>query len=307
MSLDAALRDLQEQDPLATPVDLEDLLERKMPAREWLLEGLIQERDLGMIHAFRGVGKSRVAHGIAIAVAGGGQFLRWKATRPAGVLLVDGELPREELQEMLASAVAGGDPEPTAPLRILSADVSEAPLLSLSSDEGRDQMERHLDGISLLILDSISTLCRGAGPENDAESWDEMQSWLLRLRRRGLSTLFLHHDGKGKSQRGTSKREDVLSTVVQLIHPSDYRPSEGARFELHYQKARGIIGEAAAPFEAMLQTDPNGRAIWTWRNLEDAMAIRARHLSDEGLKQREIARELGIGLGTVNRALKRMK
>lgn len=301
----ASKLDAWRRQEFATPVELLDLLKLEMPPREWLLEGLIQVRDLAMIHAFRGVGKSRVSHGLAIAVAGGGTFLRWRAPVPRGVLLVDGELPREDLQSRLAEAVEAADREPSAPLRVLSADLSDAPLPSLIIPEGRQRVERGLDGVTLLILDSISTLCGGAGPENDAESWESMQTWLLDLRRRGLTVMLIHHDGKGGRQRGTSKREDVLSTVLQLKRPSDYKPSQGARFEVHFTKSRGLVGEAAEPFEASLATGPEGRSVWGLRNLEDSMAVRVRELSKEGLTQREIAKDLGCGVATVNRALKR--
>jgi len=159
--------------------------------------------------------------------------------------------------------------------------------------------------VSLLILDAISTLCSGAGPENDAKSWEEMELWLLKLRRRGISVLLVHHDGKSGGQRGTSKREDVLSQVVQLKRPADYVASEGARFEVHFTKSRGLVGEAVAPIEVRLGPDVNGCDRWTWQAIEDAQAIMVKKLCDDGLKQREVAEELGIGLATVNRALKR--
>lgn len=41
-----------------------------------------------------------------------------------------------------------------------------------------------------------------------------MQRWLLELRRKGVSTLFVHHDGKGDTLRGASKREDIASQVI---------------------------------------------------------------------------------------------
>jgi hypothetical protein len=289
----------------AQPVELGDLLAADYPPREWLLKDLFQVRDLGMVHAFRGVGKSRFVHGLAVAVASGGGFLRYRAPQPRGVLLVDGELPREDLQKMLAQAVAASDRTPTKPLRVLSADLSGAPLRSLATEAGRRQVGAYLDGISLVILDSISTLCPGSGPENDAESWEEMQVWLLDLRRCGITVLLVHHDGKGGNQRGTSKREDVLSQVVQLRRPKEYRSSEGARFEVHLTKSRGVIGDAAEPFETQLVAGPDGAVTWTWRPLEDVVATQALALADEGLSQRDIAQELGIGLGTVNRALRR--
>jgi hypothetical protein len=293
-----------------------------MEPRDWLLAGLMQERDLAMLHAWRGLGKSRIAHGIAYAVATGGAFLRWRAPRARGVLLVDGELPREDLQRMLAQAVMAADAPDAcdahidpqamhrigrAPLRVLSSDLCGAPLRSLATPEGRQQIEEALDGCSLLILDSISTLCPGIGPENDAESWEEMQGWLLALRRNGNSVLLIHHDNRSGGQRGTSKREDVLSTVIQLRQPPDYRTAEGCRVEIKYSKARGIVGEEAEPFEAALGSGPNGRPVWTWRRLEDVTAERARQLRDDGLSQREIAVELGIHQSSVSRALRRAK
>lgn len=291
----------------AHPVELGDLLAMKLLPRQWLLTGLLQKRDLGLIHAFRGIGKSRFVHSLAVAASSGGTFLRYSAPEPQSVLLVDGELPREDLQKMLAQAVAAGDKEPGAPLHILSADLSGEPLHSLATDAGRAQIERHLDGVSLLILDAITTLCPGAGPENDSQSWETMQSWLLELRRQDVTVLLVHHDGKSGVQRGTSKREDVLSQIVQLKRPSDYRASEGARFEVHLTKSRGITGDDAEPFEAWLRTGPEGQSQWMLRLIEDAMAAAVKALADEGYSQREIAKELDKGVATVNRALKRAK
>ena len=291
----------------ARPVDLQTLLSADLPPRKWLIEGFMQERDLAMVHAYRGIGKSRFTHGLAVATASGGEFLRFSAPIPKGVLIVDGELPREDLQKMLAQALAASQVKPTAPLKILSADLSEAPVRSLASDAGREQVERYLDDVSLLILDSITTLCPGAGPENDAESWEKMQSWLLELRRGGFSVLLVHHEGKSGGQRGTSKREDVLSQVVQLKRPGDYEAREGARFEVHFTKSRGLVGDAVTPIEVRLAEGPNGVGEWTWQTMEDAQAIMVKKLTGDGMSQREIAKELDIGVGSVNRALKRSR
>jgi len=78
--------------------------------------------------------------------------------------------------------------------------------------------------------------------------------------------LFIHHSGKGGAQRGTSRKEDVLDTVIALRRPEDYSPAEGARFEVHFEKARGFAGEEAEPFEAALTG-----AGWAVCKLEDAL------------------------------------
>ena len=131
-----------------------------------------------------------------------------------------------------------------------------------------------------------------------------MQSWLLDLRRRGLSVLLIHHAGKTGVQRGTSRREDVLDTVIALKRPKDYEPEDGARFEIHFTKHRGFAGEDAAPIEAKLDTDGLGRAHWEVVDLGDKQAAEIRELKDDGLSIREIAVRLGISKGKVERRLK---
>ncbi len=156
-----------------------------------------------------------------------------------------------------------------------------------------------LDGAEFLVLDNLSTLVNG-GRENDAESWVGMQGWLLRLRRRGMSVLLIHHAGRGENARGTSKREDILDTVTHLKRPSDYQIEEGARFEVHLTKCRCVFGDDAAPFEAKMETR-DGASLWTVREMKDVQADQVAAMTTDGMSSREIADELGIGKSTVNR------
>lgn len=84
----------------------------------------------------------------------------------------------------------------------------------------------------------------------------------------GKSVLFIHHSGKGGQQRGSSRREDVLDTVIALRRPADYDPKNGAVFEVHFEKARGICGDAVVPFEARLLVNENQGQIWSTKSLE---------------------------------------
>ena len=95
-----------------------------------------------------------------------------------------------------------------------------------------------------------------------------MQEWALEQRRAGRSVAFVHHAGKGGQQRGTSRREDVLDTVIALRKPADHKPDQGARFELHYEKSRGFYGNDAKPFELLSAwlAGPNATfRMRTWR------------------------------------------
>jgi putative DNA primase/helicase len=137
-------------------------------------------------------------------------------------------------------------------------------------------LEQYLDDGDLLILDNLSSLT-AALRDNDPDSWTAIQLWLLRLRRRGISVIIVHHAGKGGDQRGTSRREDVIDTSICLQHPSDYDPTQGARFEVHIVKGRGLHGAPARAFEARLETRGD-QAVWTVNPVEDVETARVKAL-----------------------------
>jgi putative DNA primase/helicase len=126
-------------------------------------------------------------------------------------------------------------------LQILTADLIDMGIGNLASAKVQQEIDALLDGIEFLVLDNLSSLT-SVIRDNDAESWNPIQEWLLRLRRRGVSVLIIHHAGKGGEQRGTSRREDVLDTSLSLRRPSDYQTTQGARFEIHFEKLAASMG-----------------------------------------------------------------
>lgn len=298
----AAVTDASEcKPPGLRAVTIQEFLALEIPPREMMLAPIIETQALVMIHSKRGVGKTHVALGIAYAVASGGRFLRWHAPTPRRVLYIDGEMPGCAIQERLASIVAAAETEPSSPdyLRIITPDLQDRPIPDLSVPENQAALDAMLGDAQLLVLDALSTLCR-YGRENEAESWLPVQEWALDLRRRGISVLFVHHAGKGGAQRGTSRREDVLDTVMCLRHPDDYSPTEGARFEVHFEKARGLHGDDAKPFEAKLEAH-DGAALWTMRDIEDVTLARAADLFSQDYSVRDVAAELGISKSKAGR------
>jgi putative DNA primase/helicase len=289
-----------------TPVDLGDFLSRDIPPREMLLAPVLPSQGLLMLYASRGIGKTYMAMNMAYAIAAGQPFLRWQVPAPRRVLYVDGEMPGVDMQMRFAELVKSSEVEPPTPdyFRLVTPDLHPDGIPDLSTAEGQEALSEHLADISVLVLDNLSTLCR-SGRENESESWESMQQWLLTLRRRGLSVILVHHAGKGGQQRGTSKREDILDTVVCLRRPEDYNAEEGARFEIHLEKARGIAGTDAKPFEARMETR-DGAAQWTTRDIEDVELQRVRELTEEEYSVREIADEMGISKSKVNRIQKRI-
>lgn len=289
--------------PSLVVVGIHDFLSRELPPREEILSPWLTTQSLSMIYSWRGVGKTHVALGVAYATASGGEFLRWKAERPRSVLYIDGEMPGASLQERLSAIVASSPKEPaTGMLRIVTPDLQSGAMPDLATLEGQAEVNAVIGNAELIILDNLSCLARRGGRENDAESWLAVAEWVLTLRQQGKSVLFIHHAAKGGQQRGTSKREDLLDTVICLKRPPDYAPRDGAVFEVHYEKARGLTGDAVEPFEAKLTTDLHGSQTWAMRTLTESTLDRVAELANEGLSKSEIATELEVNKSTVTRA-----
>lgn len=287
--------------------NIESFLSLEIPPREMVLAPILPTQGAMMIYAYRGIGKTFLGLNIGYAIACGGAFLRWEAPKPRRVLYVDGEMAAADMQERLAHVVKGAEKEPEDPdhFCIITPDYQEQGIPDLSTQEGQDAINEHLNDVSLVVVDNLSTLCR-SGRENEAESWEPVQRWILDLRRRGISVVLIHHAGKGGQQRGTSKREDILDTVISLKRPEDYNTDEGARFEVLFQKSRGLVGDGAKPFEARMETR-DGAAVWTTRSIEDSEEERVRELLGENMTVREIAEETGIKKSTVGRIKKRIE
>jgi putative DNA primase/helicase len=191
-------------------------------------------------------------------------------------------------------------------LRFQLADLQDDPMPDLGTPEGQEALERHWGELppELLILDNLSCLACTVR-DNEADSWSPMQTWILSLRRRGISVLIVHHAGKSGQQRGTSRREDVLDTVIALRRPADYSAADGARFEVHFEKARGAFGEATEPFEAMMHAGEHGGVMWTCEPLKDVVLKKAAALFADGTTVRDAADELGITRSAAGRLRKR--
>lgn len=294
---------LYEITPPFTSIGLDELMSRQFPPKEMLLGPWLPFQGVAMVFGPRGTGKTHFALGVAYAVASGGTYLNWQAPRPRKVLVIDGEMPAATLKERWIGIVANSEREPPPGdfVRILADSLSESGLPDLSTEKGQEAIQPHIGDAELIVVDNLSTLAR-SGKENESESWGIIQGWALKQRREGRSVLFVHHAGKGGEQRGTSKREDIMDSVIKLSLPSDYSPVDGARFVVTFTKSRGFCGTEAEPFEAALR---DGQ--WSMKSLEDVRTAQIIDLHSEGLNQRDIAAEVGCSAATVNRVIKRHK
>ncbi|MCC7429023.1 MAG: AAA family ATPase [Alphaproteobacteria bacterium] len=283
------------------PITAAELLTRKLPPRKMLLDPVLCERSLVMLYAPRGIGKTFVALSIAYAVASGGTALGWKAPTARRVVYIDGEMPAADLQDRLQRIGLGSATQlPSVDrLRFICADLDPESLPNIATEEGQRLFTEAAADSDLIVLDNLSSLASGLR-ENEADDWGPVQKWLLSLRRTGKTVLLVHHANKSGGQRGTSRREHVLDVVIALHRPEDYDPEDGAVFVASLEKARGIVGDAARPFEARLVETPEGGLQWQIAR-PSGKRDRAIELLASGKSVRKVAKETGISKSTVQR------
>lgn len=320
--------------PLLRPIPVLDFLRRSFPPPEPYLGPVVHSRQLALLFADRGVGKTHMALSLAVSVSVGASMWGWEGSgKPRSVLYVDGEMPPDLLQKWTEGLLLGMESEGTdvgcSRLAILSKavlyDDAGHLLQPLNTPEGQAWLEPYLDGVELLILDNLATLTDLE--ENEAKAWKPVQEWLVSLRTRGMSVWVLHHANKSGGQRGTSAHEDVLDVVVRLYRPDGWTQEDGCRFNVDFTKARRFRGEAAQSLAVELTTAEHDRGqlltdrphltdligrpaaiaanVWAFGPIEDDdKRAQAREMHADGKSLRAIARELQVGKSSVNRWVK---
>lgn len=259
-----------------------------------------------MLFGARGGAKTFTTLGLALGIAGGFSILNWRVPKPRKVLYVDAEMDPAEVQARLRKLLAGM-PFPACALENLFIlghyDFPNGiPDISVQGSTGRAVIERNAADCELVILDNLSALM-SSGNENEAESWNTMGQWLLRFRKRGQTVLLIHHAGKGDDadQRGTSRREDLMNSVVKLQKVSA-KPGEPIFTKWTFTKARSFQPED--PFEFELRFADGDRAASLHRCADPNQEVQ--ELLAQGDSLAKIAAKTGVSKTTVWRRAQRV-
>lgn len=118
-------------------VTIGEFLSLDFPPRPNLLSPWLPSQGLAMVYAYRGIGKTYFALGVAYAVASGGSFLGWQAPTSVGVLYIDGEMPGPTMQARLSAIVASQEEEATAPFILLTPDLQTEGMPRIDTEEGK--------------------------------------------------------------------------------------------------------------------------------------------------------------------------
>ena len=247
----------------------------KMILSPWLTYG-----SLNMIYAKEGVGKTLLSYiiGLLITREKYRDFAidTWKTRRPAGCLIIDGEMDEGIIKyRLMKLAEPLGSEIPDCPLSILSSSA----FMKDHNDENPPSIERAewrqaiIDFLQnekkhkVLILDNLFSLTQKINLLENQE-WNEINQWLLTLRRLNIAVIILHHAGKSGSQLGASSRSYNLDNVIQLRSPKGYSvEKDGALFEVIFDKGRNIKPGMTRKFT--LRIEEYGEKKWLQWNKEE--------------------------------------
>jgi AAA domain len=261
--------------------------ERPLP----LIDGLLQEGELLVLGAARGIGKTWWGMDIVHQLARGhGKVMgTYTVRRAARVLYCHGELDPWTAYDRW-QRLRGHDPLPDGlaetferwRVTVIRRRVTHSgDGLSTSEEtldallDGRLEATIKAEGIEVVVIDPWAVFYGGRENSND-----EAELALAELRRlqleHGLTIIVLHHFGKADTARdpedlwrGASRLADWASTRVTLL--PFYKPDQARKIGLSRQQARQyaevklLRRNAASPFDIAVKWNPETGQWDRWR------------------------------------------
>lgn len=184
-----------------------------MPARRYVVKGLLAERDVGCIVGAPGAGKSLLAPFLGYGVARGDRVFGHR-TRAGGVLYV----AAEDAHGMRGRVTALKDTHGDADAFRLVEGVSD-----LLNSQVAGQPSPHLAALqkavkarkpALVVIDTIAMAFPGL-EENDARSMGLVVRAARSLTKWGAAVLLIHHDTKD-GQQGLPRGHSILNGALDM-------------------------------------------------------------------------------------------
>jgi putative DNA primase/helicase len=285
----------------------DDFMSIQIPPRRVYLAPWIREQDIVQVYGGRGCGKSWFILQALLSITRGVPFGMWECIESVPCMYFDGELIVSDLQDRFKYFASMISIPAKSELHFLSNAQRTAQKLqpiNLTEAVWREELKQILitKGIKVWAIDNLASLTPGLD-ENCKKDWDPINSWFIDLKHSGLTTIFLHHTGKGGQQRGTSAREDNIDHSIQLSKPISYEIEDGCHFVVHFDKHR--LPRKSLHFiidtDMKLIEDEKGNYTWVFSNVKTEARKDALKLIAEGYSMQEIATRLKVGKGTVSR------
>ena len=299
-------------------VSLQELTLMDIPPRKAIIDPLIMEGSSMEINGGTGIGKTWFTLEMLCSICTGEKFLgKYEVANPRPVYYIDGEMPLDSIRERMNMIMAR---------YIYKYKVSEIPFhisnpllfknnfipkindTKITQPMFKDEVKRFSDIYQkplFICFDNLS--CLTDYKENDNDDWTSMLDMYTELKHEGHSICHVHHVGKGGHQRGASRKHDALDTVIHLKRPEEYDSSEGAVFNVKFDKHRHFAGEYARSFKCAIKVDDNNKVSWDISDFKDVASeelLTAYCMGLPDITYTKLEEEFGISKSSIGRTIK---
>ena len=297
---------------------LGELAVMDIPKRKAIIDPLIMEGSSMEINGASGIGKTWFTLEMLCSICTGEKFLgKYEVANPRPVYYIDGEMPLESIRDRMNMIMAR---------YIYKYKVSEIPFhisnpllfknnfipkindTKITQPIFKDEVKRFSDIYQkplFICFDNLS--CLTDYKENDNDDWTSMLDMYTELKHEGHSICHVHHVGKGGHQRGASRKHDALDTVIHLKRPEEYDASEGAVFNVKFDKHRHFAGEYARSFKCAIKVDDNNKVSWDISDFKDVASeelLTAYCMGLPDITYTKLEEEFGISKSSIGRTIK---
>lgn len=256
----------------------------KIPPRDWTVPGLLLKRNLTMLVAPPGIGKSLLTLQIAIMVAVGTSWGGWKTRKAEKVLVINSEDDTDEMRRRLSMAAQdmGVDPEILAGRLALAENLDNIVVARLDPRTKSiirtpllaDIVKTILDNeIKFVVVDPFAETFEADESDNSQVKWAGVL-WREVARLTGCTVLIVHHAKKyandmagdadasrgGGSMIGIARVLCTLFTMTEDEAAALNVPPDDRRDFVRFDDAKANYSkpEAARWFAKKTVTLPNG-------------------------------------------------
>jgi len=261
-----------------------------------------------LIWAPTGVGKTWLTLSLSMAIAGGGRVWEWKAPKPRKVLVIDGEMNVQDLQERMAfllrsHGVDGVDRKELDENLLFMARQDQNPRSVFFDITNPASQERILsrmekENAEVIVIDNLTTCADSLEDENAAAAFRPVMSFLMKMKQASKTAIVVHHANKaGTDARGSTALEATFEAKLGLHRPAVSKPGS-ASFVTTFGKYRGKGDDSLRSRVWSLGEDG-------WTVEDDAESVMEKVIAAlqtlKYINQKELAEALGMSQPTVSR------
>lgn len=266
---------------------------------------ILTSRQIMMVYAPTGVGKSFFVWSLLLAIATGSRFLHHNCPAPRRVLLAEGEMGLPYTKKRLSKLLPSLPYSPRGEyFKVLSKDNTGGQLWNISNPEHQKRYNALLENVEVFAIDNLlSSAFPMHSRDTEFSMWERIAPWLFMIRDSGRSVILVHHTNKGgQQQMGASTKMNWLDTAIELRPPAVERPIAGTEFELRFAKTRDVKKIDAQPLSVQFLEDDEGVNRWIWSPVSQGQTDVVKDLKAKGLSRREVAKQTGLSLHEISNA-----